>query len=39
VPTGFKDTGFERRAIEGHPLGLHLAAEDKAALIAFLLTL
>jgi hypothetical protein len=39
VPTGFKGVGVTRRAVPGHPFGLRLTTEDKAALIAFLKTL
>lgn len=39
VPTGFKGFGVVRRAVTGHPFGLALSADDKAALIAFLKTL
>jgi hypothetical protein len=39
VPTGFKGAGVTRRAVPGHPFGLSLTAEEKAALIAFLKTL
>lgn len=39
VPTGFKGYKVEHRAVPGHEFGLHLAADDKAALIAFLRTL
>ena len=39
VPTGFKGAGVTTRAVPGHPFGLSLPAEDKAALIAFLKTL
>lgn len=39
VPTGFKRAGVERRAVPGHPFGLALPADDRAALIAFLKTL
>lgn len=38
-PTGFTGYGVEARAVQGHEFGLHLSAEDKAALIAFLKTL
>jgi hypothetical protein len=39
VPTGFKGYGVRTRAVKGHEFGLHLSAEDKQALIAFLRTL
>ena len=39
VPTGFKGYGVRTRAVKGHEFGLHLSAEDKRALIAFLRTL
>jgi hypothetical protein len=39
VPTGFKGTGVTTRAVRGHPFGLSLSGDDKAALIAFLKTL
>jgi hypothetical protein len=39
VPTGFKGYGVKSRAVKGHTFGLHLPAEDKKALIAFLRTL
>lgn len=39
VPTGFRGVGVEKRAVKGHPFGLRLSAEEKAALIAFLRTL
>lgn len=39
VPTGFKGAGVTRRAVKGHPFGLALPADDKAALVAFLKTL
>ena len=39
VPGGWKGPGVTKRAIPGHPFGLKLAAEEKAALIAFLNTL
>ena len=39
VPTGFKGIGRRTRAVKGHEFGLHLSAEDKRALIAFLKTL
>jgi hypothetical protein len=39
VPTGFKGIGVRARAIRGHEFGLNLAADDKAALLAFLRTL
>jgi hypothetical protein len=38
-PTGFRGGGVETRAVPGHRFGLDLAAEEKAALIAFLRTL
>jgi hypothetical protein len=40
VPTGWKGApGTEHRAVRGHPYGLNLPADDRAALIAFLRTL
>lgn len=39
VPTGFKGPGVTTRAVKGHPFGLSLPADDRAALIAFLKTL
>jgi hypothetical protein len=39
VPTGFKGYRVKSRPVPGHEFGLRLAAEDKAALIAFLRTL
>ena len=39
VPTGFKGAGVTTRAVKGHPFGLSLPADDRAALIAFLKTL
>jgi hypothetical protein len=39
VPTGFVGFGVKTRAIKGHPFGLNLSADDRAALIAFLKTL
>jgi hypothetical protein len=39
VPGGWKGPGVVKRAIPGHLFGLKLAADDKAALIAFLRTL
>jgi hypothetical protein len=39
VPTGFKGFGVKTRAVPGHPFGLGLTADEKAALIAFLRTL
>lgn len=39
VPTGFRGYGVEKRAVPGHEFGLHLNAEDKAELLAFLRTL
>jgi hypothetical protein len=39
VPTGYKGYGMAHRAVTGHPFGLNLNPEDKAALIAFLKTL
>jgi hypothetical protein len=38
-PTGYVPNGVKTRAVPGHPFGLHLAAEDLRALIAFLRTL
>ena len=39
VPTGFIGFGVKTRAVKGHPFGLSLSADDRAALIAFLKTL
>lgn len=39
VPTGFRGHGVESRAVPGHPYGLYLSDEDRAAMIAFLRTL
>jgi hypothetical protein len=39
VPTGFKGFGVTTRAVKGHPYGLALSAENRAALVAFLKTL
>ncbi len=39
VPTGFKPYGAKTSAVKGHPFGLNLSHEDRAALIAFLKTL
>ncbi|MBV8072019.1 MAG: hypothetical protein JO270_19080 [Acidobacteriaceae bacterium] len=39
VPTGFKPFGARTYAVRGHPFGLDLSREDRAALIAFLKTL
>lgn len=39
VPGGFIGAGIEARAVPGHPFGLDLPDEDKAALISFLNTL
>jgi hypothetical protein len=39
VPTGFKPYGKKTYAVQGHPFGLDLSAEDRRALIAFLKTL
>ncbi len=39
VPTGFIGVGVKTRAVKGHPFGLALPADDRAALIAFLKTL
>jgi hypothetical protein len=39
VPKGFKGYHVEHRAVPGHEFGLKLAANEKAALIAFLRTL
>ena len=38
-PGGWKGPGVTKRAIPGHPFGLALTAEDKAALLAFLRSL
>ena len=39
VPTGFVGFGVKQRAVKGHPFGLNLSENDRAALIAFLKTL
>jgi hypothetical protein len=39
VPSGFKGYEITHRAVPGHPFGLKLNGEDRAALIAFLKTL
>jgi hypothetical protein len=39
VPTGFKGYRVQRRAVRGHEFGLRLSADDRKALIAFLMTL
>jgi hypothetical protein len=39
VPTGFNGFGVQSRAVKGHAFGLHLPADEKKALIAFLKTL
>jgi mono/diheme cytochrome c family protein len=39
VPTGYRAHGVSYRSVPGHPFGLSLNPEDKAALIAFLRTL
>ena len=39
VPSGFKGYNVTRRAVPGHPFGMALSAEEKAALIAFLKSL
>jgi hypothetical protein len=39
VPTGFRGSGINTRAVKGHEFGLKLLPEDKKALIAFLKTL
>jgi hypothetical protein len=39
APGGWKGPGVVKRATPGHPFGLKLAADEKAALIAFLRTL
>ena len=39
VPTGWIGYGVKTRAVKGHPFGLNLPADDRAALIAFLKTL
>jgi hypothetical protein len=38
-PSGWRGYGVKTRAVKGHEFGLHLPAEDKRALIAFLKTL
>lgn len=39
VPTGFRPYDGTPRAVKGHPFGLSLGVDDRAALIAFLRTL
>ena len=39
VPSGFRIGGTKTRAVKGHEFGIKLAAEEKAALVAFLRTL
>jgi hypothetical protein len=39
LPTGFRPYGAKTFAVKGHPFGLHLTAEEKRNLIAFLKTL
>ena len=39
VPTGYKPYGVEKMAVQGHPFGLDLNADDKKALIAFIKSL
>ena len=39
VPTGWVGIGVKTRAVKGHPFGLGLSADDRAALVAFLKTL
>lgn len=39
VPSGFKGYEITHRAVPGHPFGLKLSGDDRAALIAFLKTL
>jgi hypothetical protein len=39
VPTGFKPYGAQTYAVKGHPFGLNLSHNDRAALVAFLRTL
>jgi cytochrome c553 len=39
VPTGWVGVGVKTRAVKGHPFGLGLSADDRAALVAFLKTL
>jgi mono/diheme cytochrome c family protein len=39
VPTGWIGFGVKSRAVKGHPFGLSLSENDRAALIAFLKTL
>ncbi|MBX9599776.1 MAG: c-type cytochrome [Bryobacteraceae bacterium] len=38
-PGGFRPVGVKTRAIPGHPFGLHLKAEERAQIVAFLRTL
>jgi hypothetical protein len=39
VPTAYRAHGVSYRPVRGHPFGLSLNPQDKAALIAFLRTL
>lgn len=39
VPTGYKPYGVEKMAVQGHPFGIDLNAEDKKALVAFIKSL
>lgn len=39
IPSGWKPPEVDKQAIEGHPFGLGLNTEEKAALLAFLRTL
>ena len=39
TPTGYRPVGVKTQAVQGHPFGLKLSAEDRKALIAFLNTL
>ncbi|MBI3817314.1 MAG: hypothetical protein HY286_01380 [Planctomycetes bacterium] len=39
VPSGWRGPGVKSRAVPGHEFGLDLSAEDKKALISFLMTL
>jgi hypothetical protein len=39
IPTAFKGAGVKNRAVPGHEFGMELGAEDRKALIAYLMTL
>jgi hypothetical protein len=38
-PRGWNPPGVDKRAVSGHPYGLRLDADEKAALLAFLRSL